>query len=299
MSFNLTSSNEIIARVMRDFRVNNINWKASAYDWIADAMSAINAWYSFEHVEKDIEICGNKGHYPCNLVELYGVKYCGHKLPLGKNIAKIPCERLFSCHDVQMDITNYEKVKEVNSKIILLANLQQQYDATHDPGDLEQIVELTKQIANYTIPYVAYPHNRYGFHYYNLQPGCIETTFESGTVTLVYTGAVADKDGLPLIPDNFEFKEAIAWFIISRLIMGGYEHPIFGYELADNKWEHFKLAARNQMKMPTIDRMQALTNMWTSPVFDRTLPDRFFEGAENPQFILGDDYLNIIQNGRL
>lgn len=293
MEYQLTSSNEIIARVIRDFRVNNINWKASAYDWIADAMLAINAWYSFKTIEKDVKIESHKAHYPCNLIELIGVKHNGHKLPLGKNIAKVHSRRLFNREDVRMDITNYEKVWEVNAKIIELANLQQIYDAEHNPEDLDRIVELTKQIANYTIPYAAFPYNKYGFHYYNLQPGCIETTFEEGCITLIYTGSVSDENDLPLVPNVFEFKEAIAWFIMSRLLLGGYEHPVLNYEKADAKWEFFKLAARNKIKMPSIDRMQALANMWTQPVFDRHLPDRFFEGAEDIMNITGDGIYNI------
>jgi len=74
MNYNLTSTNEIIARVMRDFKVDNINWKASGYDWVADGMSAINAWYSFETKEKKITTCNYKAPYPCDLIELIGVK---------------------------------------------------------------------------------------------------------------------------------------------------------------------------------------------------------------------------------
>lgn len=282
---NLTSSNEIIARVMRDFRLNNINWKASAYDWIADGMQAINSWYSFETKEAPVTIFNHKGSYPCDLIELIGVKYKGCKLPLGKNIAKLHCKRLFDCNDVRMDITNYQKVVEVNQKIQYLAELQSQYDATHDPDILDHIVELTKQISLYTIPYAVSGYNNHGLHYYNLQPGAIETTFDFGEITLIYTGATSDELGMPLIPNIYEFKEALAWYIVSRILLSGYEHPVINWQMADAEWEKFKFKARNKMKMPSLDRMQALANMWTSPVFNRDLPNRFFEGAENITYV--------------
>lgn len=277
----LTSSEEIIARVLRDFKPNNINWKASAYDWIADAMLAINSWYSFETKEAPIQIFNHKGSYPCDLIELIGVKYKGYKLPLGKNIGRVHCQKLFNCNDVMMDITNYEKVKEVNQKIQYLAALQSQYDATQDPDILEEIVTVTKQISNYTIPYAVSGYNNHGLHYYNLQPGAIETTFDFGEITLIYTGATSDERGMPLLPDIYEFKEAIAWYIMSRMLLSGYEHPVINWQMADATWEKFKFKAKNKLKMPTLDRMQALANMWTSPVFNRDLPSRFFEGAEN------------------
>lgn len=290
MEHNLTSSDEIIARVMRDFRVNNINWKASGYDWIADAMSSINAWFSFETKTKSIPIFEHKGEYPCDLIELIGVRYKGLKLPLGKNIGRIPCQKLFDCHDVMMDITNYEKVKEVNYKIQQLADLQAQYDSTHDQDVLDHIVEITKQISNYTIPYAVSGYNNHGLHYYNLKPGAIETTFDFGEVELIYTGATSDENGFPLIPDVYEFKEAIAWYIISRLLLGGYEHPTINWQMADQKWERLRVAARNKLKMPSIDRMQALANMWTSPVFDRYLGNNFFEGAQNINHVTDETY---------
>lgn len=284
-NFKITSSEEIIARVMRDFRPNNSNWKASGYDWIADALLAINAWYSFETKEHPVPIFNHKGQYPCDLIELIGVKYKGMKLPLGKNIGKIYCQRLFDCNDVKMDITNYEKVREVNGKIQLLASLQSQYDASHDEEVLEQIVELTKQISLYTIPYAVSGYNNHGLHYYNLRPGAIETTFSDGEVTLIYTGATSDERGMPMVPDIYEFKEALAWYIMSRLCLSGYGHPVINYAMADAKWEQFRFKAKNKMKMPTLDRMQALANMWTSPVFNRELPNHFFEGAENRTYI--------------
>lgn len=285
MEFNLTSSNEIIAKTMRDFQVSTINWRASAYDWIAEAMQAINAWYSFETKEKEVRIFEHKGNYPCDLIELIGVRYKEYKLPLGKNIGNIHCKKLFDCKDVMMDITNYEKVKEVNQKIQYLADLQSQYDGSHDPEILSQIVDLTKEISLYTIPYAVSGYNNHGLHYYNLKQGAIETTFSDGIVRLIYTGASSDENGLPIIPDVYEFKEAISWYIMSRLLLGGYEHPVINWQMADQRWEEYKHRARNKIKMPSLDRMQALANMWTSPVFDRTLGDNFFDGAQNIQYI--------------
>lgn len=285
MSFALTSSNEIIARVMRDFKFNNINWKANGYDWIADGMQAINSWFAFETKEKMIPIYNHKGHYPCDLIELIGVKYKDWKLPLGKNIGKVHCKKLFDCNDVRMDITNYEKVLELNQKLEYLASLQSQYDATQDPEILDHIVSLTKQISLYTVPYAVSGYNKHGLHYYNLQPGAIETTFEFGEIKLIYTGAVSDELGFPLIPNVYEFKEALAWYITSRILLSGHEHPVINWSTADGKWEQFKIKARNKMKMPTLDRMQALTNMWTSPVFNRDLPNEFFAGAENITYV--------------
>jgi len=185
-----------------------------------------------------------------------------------------------------MDIFNFEKLAEFNGKIEHLENLQQLLNA--DPGNAalaEEIVTLTKQLTLYTLPYAANYRNNNGLEYYNLNPGFVETTFEEGEITLIYTGAVSDIYGLPLVPDVFEFKEALAWHIMTRLLMGGYTHPVFTYEFADAKWELFQRKARNKIKMPSLDRMEALTNMWTSPVFNRFLPDTFFESSGERTYI--------------
>lgn len=267
---------------MRDFRLNNINWKANGYDWIADGMSAINAWLAFETKTRTVTVCNHFARYPCDLIELFAVGYKGMPLPLGKNLRGIHTSKnILTCNDIQNDLFNYEKLKEMNYKVQRVTDLQEIYEANPDPEILDEIIQLNKEIGQYSIPYATNYRNNYGLEYYNLnKPGGLETTFESGCIEMTFIGAVSDEEGLPLIPDNYEFKEALSWFIISRLLSGGYTHPVHTYQFADAKWEHFKKAARNKMKMPSVDSMRAFANMWTRPTFDRFMPDSFFAFSE-------------------
>lgn len=270
MNFNLTSSEEIIARVMRDFDINNINWKASGYDWIADAMRAINAWFAFEtKVDVPFTVCNHKVEFPCDLIELLHVHYCGHKLPIGRRDKSVHCRPQITCGEIQNDLFNYEKIVEVKNLMDNLNALQLLYQGNPTTNLADRIAELTQQITNYSIPYAVSQSSRTYFEYYNLNPGVIETSFESGIINLTYTGAVSDDNGMPLIPDVYEFKEALAWYIVSRILLRGYEHPVIKWETANTEWENFKRRARNQVKMPSIDRMDALVKMWTNPLFNR------------------------------
>lgn len=257
---------------MRDFRVNNINWKASGYDWIADGMKAINAWFAFE-TKNDIPftVCNHKVEIPCDLIELIHVYHKGHKLPIGRRDKRIHCRPQITCDEVESDLTNYEKIREVKRLLDNLHSLQAIYDAQPTDELADRIAELTSQVANYSIPYAVSRTSRRMFEYYNLNPGVIETSFEHGTIHLTYTGAVSDENGLPLIPDVYEFKEALAWNIMMKLLAGGYEHPVFKYADAEIRWLMFKREARNKVKMPSIDRMDALVKMWTNPLYGRPL----------------------------
>lgn len=282
MEFNLTSSDEVIARVMRDFRVNNINWKASGYDWIADGMKAINAWFAFE-TKRDIcvQVYNHKAIIPCDLIELIHVYHRGFKLPIGRKDRKVHCRPQTTCDDVQSDITNYEKIREVKTLLDTLYSIQALYQAEPTDDLAEQIATLTQQIANYSIPYAVSRTSRHMFEYYNLNPGVIETSFESGEIQLTYTGVVSDENSLPLIPDVYEFKEALSWTIMERLLLGGYEHPVIKWEIADVRARELRRAARNKLKMPSLDKMNELVKMWTNPMYNRPLSNNIYDELVN------------------
>lgn len=282
MEFNLTSSDEIIARVMRDFKVNNINWKASGYDWIADGMKAINAWFAFE-TKKDIpvQVFNHKAVIPCAMIELIHVYYKGCKLPIGRKAERMHCRERLTCDAVESDITNYEKIREVKALLDNLYSLQAIYDAEPTDELAARIAELTNQVANYTIPYAISRNSRRMFEYYNLNPGIIETSFECGTIYLTYVGAMSDSNGLPIIPDVYEFKEALAWTIMERILLGGYEHPVIKWDIADVRARELRRAARNKLKMPSLDKMDALVKMWTNPFYNRPLTDVTYQNLVN------------------
>lgn len=123
--------------------------------------------------------------------------------------------------------------------------------------------------------------------YFNTNDFGLEFPFETGEVKLIYIVFPTDEEGFPLIIDTFKYKKAIEWYVMSQMILGGYKHHdnTIDYKFANEMWEDFAYKAQNEIKMPSIDRMERFARMWTSIKLDRTAYDRFFVNAENASYI--------------
>jgi hypothetical protein len=90
-----------------------------------------------------------------------------------------------------------------------------------------------------------------------------------------------------MIPDIYQFKEAAVWFIISRMLLGGYKlaDGRMTFDYADNRWEKFKRMAINRAKFPSIDQMETFRRMWVRAIPKEGLPDQFFMNNEVPEQI--------------
>ena len=97
---------------------------------------------------------------------------------------------------------------------------------------------------------------------YNINSAFINTNFKEGKIALAYIGLPTDSEGFPLVPSNISYKEAIFWYITKKLMLGGFEHKIISYELAETRWHHYCSQARGKANMPNADGMESIKNQW-------------------------------------
>lgn len=97
---------------------------------------------------------------------------------------------------------------------------------------------------------------------YTINSAFINTNFEKGTINFAYIATPTDSEGFPLIPDNISYKEGVFWYILMKLLMGGFEHKSFNYEFAETRWHHYCSQARGKANMPNQDMMESLKNQW-------------------------------------
>ena len=104
--------------------------------------------------------------------------------------------------------------------------------------------------------------NTYG---YNINSAFINTNFEKGEIVLSYLASPTDEEGFPLVPNNVSYKEAIFWYILMKLFLGGFTHvnpQMFNYMTAEQRWHHYCSQARGKGNMPNGDMMESLKNQW-------------------------------------
>lgn len=102
--------------------------------------------------------------------------------------------------------------------------------------------------------------------YYSYTDKYFTFTFQTGEVSLYHMGIPRDCE-YPKIPDNESYKEACVFYIINRMIMGGFVHSIstFTFDYTWARFEHFAQRARNEVDAPTIADMDTFIHEWCSP----------------------------------
>ena len=113
------------------------------------------------------------------------------------------------------------------------------------------------------------------------------------TFGFVYYSMPLDDNGMPLILDNEFVKEALPYFIIYKLSLGGYKHPVIDLETANNVWETKSHRARNNVNYPSIEDAIKMTQMMTNPYYDRILSYLHQGGNDGVPSMLSKTLLNV------
>lgn len=95
----------------------------------------------------------------------------------------------------------------------------------------------------------------------------LQTNFKDGTIMYIYYRVPKDINGYLLIPDNEDVMEALPYFLIYKMSLSGYKHPVINMDKADAKWRELYPRARNSMNYPSVEEMHRFTKMNTNPLF--------------------------------
>lgn len=91
---------------------------------------------------------------------------------------------------------------------------------------------------------------------YFINGGYLVMAFESGSVTIEYEGLKVDEECFPMVPDTIHFRNAIFFYILRQMIMGGYKHPDqqLNYFNVDDMWKKYCSQASVKGGFPTVDK---------------------------------------------
>lgn len=120
-------------------------------------------------------------------------------------------------------------------------------------------------------------------HYYKLQGNYIQTSFESGFIKIHYLALPVCQDGYPLIPDNENFKQALEWHVIRRLIGSGYEHKVFTYQQANEQFDIYAARGMGEVSYPSLDSMARLNRSLVRLIPPHQFHEDFFVNSEQPE----------------
>lgn len=91
---------------------------------------------------------------------------------------------------------------------------------------------------------------------YFINGGYIIMPFAEGEITIEYEGFKTDLEGFPMIPDSVHYRNAIFWYVLRQMILGGFKHPDphMTYFNADEQWKRYCAQASVKGGFPSVDK---------------------------------------------
>lgn len=119
-----------------------------------------------------------------------------------------------------------------------------------------------------------------------IQDGWLNTSFETGTVCMVYQAVATDDDGFPMVPDNVYFDEALAsycTFKLDRIDWRQGKIPKDAYMESQRDWLFYVNSARGSANMPNEAKLAQLRNVWVRLMPLNNDRNSFFSNNGNPE----------------
>jgi len=234
MIYKSTSIESLISRIIRNTKITDASAINDMYEWIPEAMEMLQTKYELEAKYEDVDIEFHYGRLPCGLNLIEGVEYQGSRLNVSsstRNVRSIPQSGGSSPYV-------YRSVRGEQLNPITGDNFP----------FLSESIEAIMQLPN-----------SYTGEFYQTNMDAIITSFETGTVRIHYLGVPLDKNGLPLIPDNSNYKESIYYYVRAKLIASGLlVDPILGERECMQRHETYAGRAISEITWPSVDRMNEM-----------------------------------------
>lgn len=224
------SIDAVIGKILRDTRMQDSSYIADFYEWIPEAMALMNTKAELIPACVTIPINFHMGKLPCGLIHIEAVEYQGRRLRYHNGVRKLGSS---GTSRTIVDNAPFE------SKIIAAAA----------PSGDGHVIDSTL-----VAPKIEHPSAGYQIHLDH-----IATTFPDGEVKLHFKTMAMDARGLPLIPDHADYKEALYWYVRTKMIQSGYEDPSYGRDdrLALERWEKHATRAISDIHYPSVDEKEA------------------------------------------
>ncbi len=267
------SLKQIVEKLYRDFESNESYDIDDLAEWAGEALRKINVNQQYLYQAAELSIENHKAYLPCNYHHVEQVYYEG--FPLKYNLSTYP--------PTQGLLNNTNKVlyeKPVSQGIsgadLIISDLTALgYEVSKE---LENLLKGTFSMLKTSIVPDGY--------YYEIYDNHIYTSFEEGTVLMLYRGIPVDLEGYPLIPDNVYYEEAIASYLQYKIDYKDWRSSRISdkvYTESKSNWLKFVRAARAAGTMPNLDKLESIKKMWVRLIPNNTANKGFYTNLSNEE----------------
>lgn len=222
------SIDNVIAKIIRDTRVVDSSYISDFHEWIPEAMALMNTKAPLVPQAVPVKINFHMGKLPCGLIHIDAIEYQGKRLRYHNGVRKLGS---YSTASTAIEDAPFESkivAETLNGNVVVGSDL----------------VPPTQE------------HPTAGYQIYMDH---IATTFDDGEVIVYFKSMAMDRRGLPLIPDHPDYKEALYWYVRTKMIQSGYDDPMYRNDdrMAYERWEKHATRAISDIQYPTPDEKEA------------------------------------------
>jgi hypothetical protein len=243
MIYQAVSIEEVISKVIRDTRIQDSSYIDDMIEWIPEAMGLLQTPQPLSKKYKDIDIIFHKGKLPCGIIVLDAVEYQGQRLALSSTIKNYLTGHRIN-DKLPDDIVNTQTFSSV---IKTVPN-----DTVFTQDDIMWSSDLVPSTSLEVIP----PCAESPTDWYAVEMNWLTTSFADGKVRLHYRSQPLDENGLPLIPDNQNYKEALYLYVRAKMIGAGYQDKVYQEQTLMQRFETIGRRAINEITYPTPDQKE-------------------------------------------
>lgn len=258
------SAKEVIGDIIRKTRVKDTSYILDLPDYLAEAIGIMKTKFQLSPRYADVYLDFHKAKLPCDLDHVEAIECNGHRIPRGNSVRNISAPH---------------EEHHTNETIATPSPFQfvpQYYDAPAKDNPQENSIIYTwtqkaEQCNN--LPCAE-------GHWYNIEPGYITCSLKRVKLRIHYRAMPVDEDGLPLIPDNTNYKVALYYYGRAMMIGSGFEDKIFTYDklMRDPDgyfWVHARRAI-GEITYPALDSMEFKVNNQQRLIKNDSWFDQFF-----------------------
>lgn len=298
----LTTSKEIIAKIIADYDLKEDEIKITDIkEWIGEGMEKIGAVQQLEHKTTNLIVENYQAKLPCDLYRLGQVAFsfkngCGW-LPMRKVTNSFGIYKKCGQCDPKMLIQDDALVPLVKNIFNVNAD-KEAIDILNEDINVKQT--LNTLVNQYTIPsnngrlIIGNPATLNTSLQYSTKPGYINVNVPCGWLKISYYAIITDEDSMPMIPDLPSYKEALMYYIGTKIlyakwIKGQLSNEI--YYSIKRSWNFYRKQAYAEAMMPSVDEIESIKNDWHKLYTEFDDHDTFFATTGDEQIIYNQNRL--------
>jgi hypothetical protein len=241
---NSVSLGSVIARIIRNTRLQDTSYLVDFEEWIPEAMGYMQTKAELSYQFEDVKIEFHKGKMPCGMTRLMAIEHHGHRLKTSNTV-----KHYRTGHDIKSPIDSENRYDQKLFSTLVEPRSMAPYGSPQD-----FIWETT--LVPIEVREDLRCKDEHPTEYYQTEMGYITTSMRDTVIRVHYLAQPLDAEGLPLIPDDEDYKEAIACYVRAKMIGAGYEDKIFSYRELMQAFEMHAGRAMGKLRMPTPDEME-------------------------------------------